>query len=66
MENYLEALIIRKEAVEEDYEINSLQNNLTKEQIKSNKEKKIIKSTTKTTLFVVLLTTILKRIIFVP
>jgi len=44
--------------VEEDYEINPLQNNHTIAQIKSLKEKKIMKSTMKATLFVVVSTTI--------
>ncbi|XP_049362599.1 uncharacterized protein LOC125827335 [Solanum verrucosum] len=50
METYLKSLDLW-EAVEEDYEINPLPNNPTVAQIKSHKEKKIIKSKAKATLF---------------
>lgn len=61
METYLEALNLW-EAAEKDYEINRLPNNPTMAQIKSHKEKKTIKYKTKATLFAVVSTTVLTKI----
>ncbi|XP_049352008.1 uncharacterized protein LOC125816445 [Solanum verrucosum] len=61
METYLEALDLWK-AVEENYEINPLPNNSTVAQIKSHKEKKIIKSKAKTTLFAAISITVFTKI----
>jgi len=61
METYLDALDLW-EAVEEDYEIPALPNNLTMAQIKAHKEKKTKKSKAKTCLFVAVSSTIFTRI----
>ncbi|KAF3652920.1 putative late blight resistance protein -like protein R1B-14-like [Capsicum annuum] len=63
METYLEALDLW-EAVEDDYEIVPLSNNLTIAQIKSHREKKTTKSKAKATLFASVSTTIFRRIMY--